>query len=301
MPPAITWRMTAPRLLTKGTTYLVTRRCLRRKFLLRPGKVTNAVLGYLLARASARSGVQVHAYCVLSNHFHLVVTDPTANLPLFHQYLDSLVARSINALYGLWDTFWEPDSYNATVLDAAEDVVDRCAYVLANPVAAGLVHQARRWPGLWSSPADVGRCVEVERPRHFFDPNGYMPERIAFTLAVPPGFESADAFRSRLEAALAAREARAFSERQRFLGVARVLKQRVLARPGTPERRPRLRPRFAARNPGRRLELALRLKTFLAAYQDALIGWRAGNRGIVFPEGTYLMRVVHQATCTGAG
>jgi REP element-mobilizing transposase RayT len=301
MPPAIAWRMTAPRLLSKGTTYLVTRRCLRRKFLLRPGKVTNAVFGYLLARAAARSGIKVHAYCVLSNHFHLVLTDPTASLPLFHQYLDSLVARATNALYGLWDTFWDPDSYNATVLDSAEDVVDRCAYVLANPVAAGLVHQARKWPGLWSSPADVGRRMEIERPKHFFDPNGYMPERIAFTLAVPPGFESAEAFRLQLEAALASREARAFSKHQRFFGVARILKQRVLARPGTPERRPRLRPRFAARNPGRRLELAGRLRAFLAEYRDALVGWREGNREVVFPDGTYLMRVMHLATCAGAG
>jgi REP element-mobilizing transposase RayT len=44
----------------------------------------------------------VHAWCVLSNHYHLVVTDPDARLPAFMQYLDSLVARAMNA--SLWST-----------------------------------------------------------------------------------------------------------------------------------------------------------------------------------------------------
>jgi hypothetical protein len=230
-----------------------------------------------------------------------VVTDPGANLPTFHQYLDSLTARAINALYGLWDTFWDPDSYNATVLDSAEDVVDRCAYVLANPVAAGLVHQARKWPGQWSSPENLGRNLEFERPAHFFDPSGYLPERLGLMLTVPPGFESAQAFRARLEVALAAREAAAVREHRRFLGVARILKQRVLDRPGSVEPRRRLKPRFAAQNPGRRLELASRLKAFLAGYREALLAWQAGHREVVFPEGTYHMRVLHQVACAGAG
>jgi REP-associated tyrosine transposase len=293
--------MTAPRQLLKGTTYLVTRRCLRRKSLLRPGKVPNLVFAYLLARAAQRSGVVVHAFCVLSSHFHLVVTDPGANLPLFHQYLDSLVARAINALYGLWDTFWDPDSYNATALDSAEDIIDRCAYVLANPVAAGLVRRARQWPGLWSSPADVGRTLEFERPAHFFDSAGYLPERIGLTLAVPPGCGSLEEFRTRLEAALAEREAKAASERTGFLGVTRVLKQRVLDRPASRERRRQLRPRFAARDQGRRLELARRLKVFLAEYREALLAWREGNRDVAFPMGTYHMRVAHLAVCNGSG
>jgi REP element-mobilizing transposase RayT len=293
--------MTAPRLLSKGTTYLVTRRTLRRKFLLRPCKVTNQVLGYLLARAATLSGVHVHAYCVLSNHFHLVLTDPAANLPVFHQYLDGLAARAINALYGLQDTFWDPSSYNATTLAAAEDVLDRCAYVLANPVAAGLVHQARRWPGLWSPPANIGRTLEFDRPTHFFDPDGYLPEKIDLTLHVPPGFASLEDFRARLEATLAEREAKAALEHRTFVGVPRILKQRVLDRPATRERRPRLRPRFAARDLDRRRYLASQLKAFLAGYRDALLAWRAGNRAVVFPDGTYQLRVEHLVACAGAG
>jgi REP element-mobilizing transposase RayT len=293
--------MTAPRLLRRGSTYLVTRRCLRGMFLLRPGKLLNQVFGYLLGRAAARTGVQIHAYCVLSNHFHLVVTDPGANLPLFHQYLDGLMARAMNALYGQWDAFWESDSYNAVVLDTPEDVVDRCAYVLANPVAAGLVRKARKWPGLWSSPADVGRTIMFERPLHFFNRKGYLPKETSLTLAVPPGFASAAHFRDRLAVTLEALEEKAARERVSFLGVARILRQRVLDRPASRKRRRRLRPRFAAGDHGRRLDLARRLKALLADYQAALAAWREGRRDVVFPHGTYQMRVVHKVLCCGSG
>lgn len=293
--------MTAPRQLLRGATYLITRRCLHRASLLRPGPLSNQLFGYLLARAAAHHGVEVHAFCVMSNHYHLVVTDPHANLPPFQQYLDGLVARSFNALYGLSGYFWESDSYNAVALDAAEDVMDRCAYALANPVAAGLVRKARQWPGLWSAPSDVGGVLEFERPAHFFNPAGCLPEKATLPLTVPRGFPSLEDFRSRLEAALEAREAAAARERTSFLGVARVLAQRVLARPAKPERRRQLRPRFAARDPGRRRELASRLKAFLAEYHEALLAWREGCRGVLFPEGTYQLRVEHRAACAGAG
>jgi len=294
-------RMTAPRQLLKGASYLVTRRCLHRAFLLRPGPLPNQLFGYILARGVALFGVEVHAFCVMSNHFHLVLTDPHANLPPFLQYLDGLVARAFNALYGLDGYLWESDGYNGTALDAAEDVLDRCAYVLANPVAAGLVQKARKWPGLWSSPADVGRALEFERPSHFFNPDGYLPDKVGLRLTVPPGFTSLEDFRSRLEAALAAREVEAAGQRSSFMGVARILKQRVLDRPATRERRRQLKPRFAARDPERRRNLARRLKAFLAAYREALLAWREGRREVVFPEGTYQLRVEHRAVCAGAG
>jgi REP element-mobilizing transposase RayT len=59
--------MTAPRQILAGRSYLVTRRCAQRQFLLRPSKVTNETVGYVLAVAAARFGVAIHAFCVLSN------------------------------------------------------------------------------------------------------------------------------------------------------------------------------------------------------------------------------------------
>jgi REP element-mobilizing transposase RayT len=294
--------MTAPRQVLPGTTYLVTRRCARRQYFLRPSRIAKEVFLYVLAVAARRYGVEVHAYCVLSNHYHLVVSDPLARLPAFELYLDGIVARAINALLGRDEDFWGPNSFSAVALVAPRDVVDKAAYTLANPVAAGLVRSARRWPGLWSPPEAVGAGeIQVQRPRHFFDPEGGLPDVITLQLTTPPGFPSAEAFRERLTAELAEREAKAVSAATGFLGVARVLAQRPTAQPRNREPRGRLRPRVAARDKWKRIEALGRLVGFLTAYRSALRAWRDGQDDVLFPAGTYLMRVLHGATCAGAG
>jgi putative transposase len=290
--------MTAPRQVLPGTTYLVTRRCIRREFLLRPSKVTNQVLLYLLALGARRYGIQVHAYCVMSNHYHLVVTDPGAQLPAFLQFLDGLAGRAINALLGQDDVFWGSDSYSAVTLTGRRDVVDKTAYTLANPVAAGLVRSGHRWPGLWSD-LRVGDQL-VPRPRHFFDPKGGLPETVPLKLTTPPGFAKEE-FQEQVRAALAEREAEAGRRVAGFLGVARVLKQRVRARPRRAERRGQLNPRVAARDQWRRIEALGRLVEFLADYRAALRAWRGGEKSVLFPAGTYEMRVSYGAACAGAG
>jgi putative transposase len=294
--------MTAPRQVLPGTTYLVTRRCTQRQFLLRPSKLASQVFLYLLAVAAERYGIEVHAYCVMSNHYHLVVTDPHARLPLFHLFLDGLAGRALNALLGRREDFWGPDSYSAVELPNPQAVVDKAAYTLANPVAAGLVRSARRWPGLWSSPDEVGSSGrQVERPTHFFDQKGTMPESATLTLTTPPGFPTAAAFRKLLSAALADQEAAAVKKVGTFLGAAKVLAQKTTARARQPEPLGQLNPRVAARDKWKRIEALGRLVTFLADYRTALRDWRAGRRSAVFPPGTYLMRVACGVACAPAG
>jgi REP element-mobilizing transposase RayT len=100
--------MTAPRRVVPDAQQLLTRRCSERRFFLRPSNAVNEILRYVLAVAVQRHGVLLHAYCVLSNHLHVVVTDVKGNLPAFQQYLDSLVARSINTLHGHRESFGVP-------------------------------------------------------------------------------------------------------------------------------------------------------------------------------------------------
>jgi putative transposase len=294
--------MTAPRQVLPGTTYLVSHRCSERRFFLRPSKLGTDVFRFVLAVAAQRFGIQLHAFCVMSNHYHLVVTDPHARLPDFQQLLDSLVGRAINALLGRKEAFWGPDSYSAVELAGPEAILDKTTYALANPVAAGLVRRARRWPGLWSSPDSIGTqgCL-VKRPNHFFDPDGSMPESVTLTLSTPPGFHSAAAFREQLSSALSAAEDEASTKFGTFLGVPRILKQRWTARASSPEPLGRLNPRVAGRNKWKRIERLTRLASFLADYRAALQDWRAGNRDTLFPAGTYLMRLACGVHCAPAG
>jgi len=293
--------MTAPRQVLRFATYLVTRRCAQRQFFLKPSRTTNATFLYLLAVAARRFHIQVHAFCVLSNHFHLVLTDPHALLPAFHQFLDALVARAVNASLGRWESFWAPSSYSAVRLVDAEDILDKTAYTLANPVAAGLVRSGRQWPGLWSAPERVGgEGYKAKRPKDFFDPKGCLPEQEVLELTPPPGFESEE-FRERLTAALAEREQDAVRERGSFLGVERVLAQEPTGRPRSGEVRRGLNPRVAARDKWKRIEALGRLVDFLRSYRAAWKARQAGQTGVTFPLGTYLLRVLHQVPCAASG
>jgi REP element-mobilizing transposase RayT len=292
--------MTAPRQVLPGTIYLITRRCLHRDLLIRPCSVVNQIFAYVLAVAAQRYGIEVHAYCVLSNHYHLVVSDPHARLPAFQQYLGALVARAVNAHLGRAETFWAPHSFSAVTLGAVEDVVSKAAYTLANPVAAGLVQAGHLWPGLWSRPGSVGDSMQVKRPEHFFDEDGLLPEFIDLELKVPRGFLSTADFQAQLQSELSRQEQEARREHSAFLGVRRVLAQSPFDRPGTDEPRGRLRPRVAARDKWKRIELLQRLKAFLDDHQEALGSWREGQRTHLFPAGTYLMRVAHGAACVAS-
>ncbi len=294
--------MTVPRRVVPGARYLLSRRCSERRFFLRPSKAVNDILRYVLAVAAERYGVVLHAFCVLSNHVHVVLTDVKGNLPAFEQYFHSLVARSINGLHGRWESFWAPGSYSAVLLLTPQDVLAKCAYTLANPVCAGLVRHAHDWPGLWSAPEQIGAGpVRVKRPDGFFRVGGPMPETASFELVCPPEFESVEAFRRELTVAVRALEDQAAhdlaSSGRTFLGARRVLAQRPGDRPAPGEPRRELNPRIAGRDKWKRIEAISRLKSFLADYRAAWLAFSRGLRNIVFPHGTYWMRIAYGVPC----
>jgi REP element-mobilizing transposase RayT len=297
---------TPPRCVLPGVTYLVTRRCSEQRFFLRPSKTTNDIFLFLLAVAADRYGVLIHAFCVMSNHFHLVLTDVNGELPRFHQYLDALVARAVNRAIAHSEAFWDRESYSAIPLCTTDDVLAKMTYTLANPVAAELVRDARTWPGLWSDPGRIGGPpLVVERPRGLFGKKGSLPASAQLGLCPPPGFADAASLRATLEEALAEAQARAAAEVARegrsFLGAARACAQDPGDRPVTRPPRGGLKPRFAGRSREVLLEALLRWREFLEAYWEALAAWRAGSRDVVFPPGTWWMRVHYAVRCAQSG
>ena len=133
--------MSQPRQILPGTTYFVSRRCAQRQFLLRPSRRVNRIFRFCLAVAAKRTGIQLHAYCALSNHYHLVLTDPGGTLPEFMHWFNEYVAKSLNALLGRWEAVWAPGSYSAVRLVDSNAVLNELVYVYTNPVEAGLVRR----------------------------------------------------------------------------------------------------------------------------------------------------------------
>lgn len=94
------------------------------------------------------AGCVVICYCIMPNHVHLVVQLP-ANLPQpfakLMQALKGRSARQANLLLGRSGPFWQHESYDHVVRHATE--LERVtAYVLNNPVKAGLCNGWAEWP-----------------------------------------------------------------------------------------------------------------------------------------------------------
>jgi putative transposase len=175
--------MTVPRCILSDRTYLITRRCSERRYFLRPESKIVCIFEYLLGLACERHGILLHGYVCMSNHYHLVVTDPDGALPDFLQFFNSLLARAVNCTRGRWESFWSRDSYNAVELLEDADILDKLVYTLVNPVNAGLVGRARDWEGASSISLRFGGRRIVPRPSIFFSER--MPEHVSLELRVP--------------------------------------------------------------------------------------------------------------------
>ena len=295
--------MTMPRQILPGSSYLVSRRCLERRYFLRPDPLVTQAFLYCLAYAATTFGIDVHAFVALGNHIHLVCTDPAGVLPDFMQCLDLLVAKNVNAFRGRWECLWTPGSYSAVRLETPDDVLAKIVYVLANPLRAGLVSHAKDWKGPTSVRWAYGETRTFERPRGFFDADGAMPAKVDLTLVRPPGFDGwTDGQLDRVVAEQRrARETEIRAERRAqgkpFLGMDGVMRCDPNDRPGTREPRREMNPRIAAEDSAGRVDAIGAWQAFLDEYRVAYLGWRSGNHAVVFPAGTWLFRVRHAARC----
>lgn len=240
----------------------------------------------------------------MSNHWHGVVTDPLARLPEFLEHFHRLLARAQNASLGRWENFWSTDKTSVVLLVSDQDVLEKMAYTIANPTAAGLVRSPSEWPGVVSQ--RIGESSRVEMPNVFFDPEGPLPESVMFELTRPPIYTQLDLVELARHLAIAVqrrvREARsALAEKGRkFLGAKAVLSQSFEAAPATSELRRNPSPRIAASHTAERVRALRSLIAFLRDYRAAWLAWRHGKREQVFPAGTYALRVYARVACMPA-
>ncbi|MBM3539161.1 MAG: transposase [Alphaproteobacteria bacterium] len=92
-----------------------------------------------LAEAAAEYGCAVHAYVLMTNHIHLLVTPARADsLPRTMQSLGRRYVRYVNDLYRRTGTLWE-GRYRAAPIDSEAYFLSCCRYIELNPVRAGIV------------------------------------------------------------------------------------------------------------------------------------------------------------------
>ena len=108
-----------------------------------------AALLQLLAENAVRFEVAVHAYVLMSNHFHLLATPATVDgLPQMMQAVGRRYVRYFNDRQGRSGTLWE-GRYRSTVIDTDRYLLACMVYLDLNPVRAGLVERPEHYP--WSS------------------------------------------------------------------------------------------------------------------------------------------------------
>ncbi|HEY3354099.1 MAG TPA: hypothetical protein VGQ83_12675 [Polyangia bacterium] len=215
-------------------------------------------------------------------------------MPEFLAYLNKYVAKAVNASLGRWENLWASEPPSLVRLLGPDDVLEKMCYLVCNPVAAGLVKRAKRWPGLLRFLPR--HSTTVPRPQVFFRENGPMPPVAALQLSLPPALAGLGVaeVEGRLDALVRPTEDRIARElaaaNRWFLGERGVLAQRPTDAPRTREPRRVLSPQIAGRSKWHRIEALPRLKAFAAAYRAAWARWREGARRIVFPFGTYALR-----------
>jgi len=94
----------------------------------------------ILERACGRTGWEIHAYCLMSNHFHLVVETPRSNLSAGMQWFLGSFTQQFNRRHRLSGHLFG-GRYKALLVDGREGAYLRqvCDYVHLNPVRAGII------------------------------------------------------------------------------------------------------------------------------------------------------------------
>jgi REP-associated tyrosine transposase len=235
--------MSLPRQIIPGDTWFISRRCTQRLSLLKPTTVVTAVFMYLLAYYAKQYGIMIHAVCVMSTHYHMVLTDVHGVLPKFMENLNMFLAKVLNFHWGRWENFWTPGSYDAKRCVSVNDALDRMAYLEANPSAAHLAASPDEWPRLITKPEDLAkRVIKDRRPDFFFRPDGPMPKVVSLLIeplpcASPeagPRDKQVEVLTEKLGARLAAAHKKYGG---RFPGAPKVLARHHMDQPRKPEPR----------------------------------------------------------------
>ena len=301
--------MTRRRIIAPGMVWALSRRTTRRHFILNPDEARQLerAYWYCLGHAAALHGIVVHAGCLMSTHSHEVVTDVRGELSLFLQTFHRNLALCAKAIRGWPGEVFDKRSAGAHELLTPEATIESLAYLIANPVEAMAVRYAKDWPGAQTLPRDIGtRVVRVRRPPHYFDPDSpKWPEVVELALQMPTALEldyGTELAQKRISDRVKDREHRAWQESKRtgihFVGRRRVLHQPHTKRARSYEAFGSLNPQFAAAVHRRAAtEAVKRLRAFNAQYDRALAAWTSGKRTVLFPFGTWWMRVHHGARC----
>ena len=139
----------------EGAIYHITSRGDRREPIYRDDADRAAHLS-VLAHAMERFDAQVLAYCLMGNHYHLVLHTHRANLSRVMRHVNGVYTQTFNRRHAFVGHLFQ-GRYKAILVDRDAYLLELVRYVELNPVRASMVSDPLCWP--WSSyAAHVGHA-----------------------------------------------------------------------------------------------------------------------------------------------
>ena len=291
---------------------MITRLTNDRLYHLRPGEGVEEILFYLLLLNIQKYGLLLHGFIVMSNHVHIIVSDPNCNLPAFARDFFGESGRALQTALNTDRTIWGNKRYVSTELLDRDAGVRALAYCQTNPTEAGMT-LPEDWPGLTSARYRIGDVLTARRPDVHFSENrpesvqvqlsplpvmkGEPPVEVGEVLAAPPREQETSLASKRgqllqrdVEEEVQRRvrkilERREKAGQKKLAGAAVVIATSRLTRGSRPFGG--ITPRFMSLNRDLRETAIARRRQFHAEHEQARQRYTAGEKNVLFPYGTY--------------
>ncbi len=140
-----------------GALYHVTSRGNRREPIFNDDRDRESIL-CILAELHGRFGWVIHAYCLMSNHYHLLIETPKPNLSAGMRHLNGVYTQRFNRRHNRCGHVFQ-GRFHSVLVEKDSHLLELSRYIVMNPVAANLVQQIGEWR--WSSYRDT---VGMRRP-----------------------------------------------------------------------------------------------------------------------------------------
>lgn len=139
-----------------GAVYHLTARGDRREPIFEDDSDRRRLLG-VWTQALARFDAQAWAYCLMGNHYHLVLQTRAPNLSRLMRHINGVYSQAYNRRHAKVGHVFQ-GRFHAVLVNRDEYLLALCRYVELNPVRAGLIDDPANWN--WSSyRAHVGQCA----------------------------------------------------------------------------------------------------------------------------------------------
>lgn len=125
--------------------FFITARCSNKEWFRIPLAEVWDLFGIYLHFVSHAYDIRIRAFILMDNHFHLIVTCDSINLPLAMNYLMRECSKEINRLCGRINQVWGRP-YHSSVIRGSVHYQNVYKYLYRNSVEAGLCLRAEEYP-----------------------------------------------------------------------------------------------------------------------------------------------------------